>query len=164
MRRLKPVFRCMNVEKEQFKQSRCLLTISVGQEVHEREHFEATIELVNASFDSCIMLIDDSLQRHTMALESEKDADSFYRGSIEAGDQWLERNAMYYGKLAILSKIVRWDQWLLHPNFQAQQNELKALMDSDDAYHSAFTNTGLHGRISKTGRFLIYPVQSRSLT
>lgn len=140
MRRLKPIFRCMNVEKEQFRKSRCLLTISVGQEVHEREHFEATIELVNASFDSCIMLIDDSLQRHTMALESEKDADSFYQSSIEAGDQWLERNTMYYGKLAILDNIVRWDRWLLHPHFQAQKTKLKALMAADESYHGAFIN------------------------
>lgn len=141
MSRLKPVFKHADVEKSKFKQSRCLLTISVGQEVHEKEHFERTVELVNVSFDSCIMLIDDSLQRHTMALASERDADSFYQRSIEAGNQWLERNAVYYERLEILDKVIRWDHWLMHSDFQAQQDKIKSLISSNHSYKIAFINT-----------------------
>jgi hypothetical protein len=128
-------------DKTKFSRSHCLLTISVGQEVHEDEHFKSTIELVNASFDSCIMLIDDSLQRHTMALASQKNADSFYQSSIEAGDQWLERNIAHYSQLTILKKIIRWNHWLQHPDFQAQQNKIKTLMRIDPSYKKAFMNT-----------------------
>lgn len=141
MSRIKPVFKCPGIDKEQFQQSRCLLTISVGQEVHESEHFETTIELVNNSFNSCVMLIDDSLQRHTMAMNSENDADSFYKASMKAGDQWLERNAIYYEKLTILDKIVRWDRWLTHHAFNNKQKEVKALINSDVLFKAAFTNT-----------------------
>lgn len=141
MSRIKPVLRCSEIEKEKFKQSRCLLTISVGQEVHESEHFKTTIELVNKSFNSCVMLIDDSLQRHTLAMISKNDADSFYKASLQAGDQWLERNAIYYKNLTILDKIVRWDMWLMHPYFKNKLEEVKALINFDISYKAAFDNT-----------------------
>ncbi len=51
-----------------FDQAHCLLTISVGQEVHEGEPFAATVALVRQQFARCTLLIDDTLQRHTLAL------------------------------------------------------------------------------------------------
>lgn len=139
--RIKPVFKCADAYKETFKYSRCLLTISVGQEVHEGDKFAATIDLVNASFDSCIMLIDDSLQRHSMALNTEKDADYFYEISLKEGDLWLERNEQYYRNLTILEKTIRWDTWLKHPNYNQQQNKIKLLLDDNPTYKFAFEET-----------------------
>ncbi len=142
MSRLKPVFKCTHEnDKEKFKRSKCLLTISVGQEVHEAQHFESTVQLVNDSFESCIMLIDDSLQRHSMALGHTQSADDFYQRSIIAGDQWLQRNAVYYEKLTILEKYVRWDHWLQHPSFAIQLTKLKKFMASNALYQNVFTNT-----------------------
>lgn len=141
MSRIRPVFRSSVAEKEKFKNSKCLLTISIGQEVHENEHFKVTVDLVNSSFRSCIMLIDDSLQRHTMAMDSEYNADSFYQASMEAGNCWLERNASYYERLNILDKIIRWNDWLTHFSFNDKQKEIKALINSDDLYKKAFTDT-----------------------
>jgi hypothetical protein len=43
----KTVFKCSDSDKEKFKTSQCLLTISVGQEAHEGEKF-AAIEFVNS--------------------------------------------------------------------------------------------------------------------
>lgn len=141
MSKLKPVFKCPDKFKERFKQSTCLLTISVGQEVHEGEHFQTTVNLVNNTFDTCIMLIDDSLQRHTMALNSTDDAASFYQASIKAGDDWLERNKVHYEQLSILNKIIRWDHWLFHPNYKAQQQKIESLKKSDSSYQNAFNHT-----------------------
>lgn len=42
-------------EKKGFKHSSCILLISVGQEAHEGERFSATIDLINSSFNSCIV-------------------------------------------------------------------------------------------------------------
>ena len=76
MTRVKSFFRYVSeTEKSKFCSSQCFLTISVGQQTHEGERFESTMELVNASFQSCILCIDDSLQRHTMALNTDKNAD-----------------------------------------------------------------------------------------
>jgi hypothetical protein len=139
--RIKPVFKCPDLFKEKFKHSRCLITISVGQEVHEGEKFAATIELINSSFQSCIMLIDDSLQRHTMAIEKEEDADFFYSHSIQEGDTWLERNKKTYSKLDSLEKILRWNDWLNHPNYSETQNNIISLQQSNINYKTSFDST-----------------------
>jgi hypothetical protein len=141
LKRLKPVFKCTDEKKARFSSSTCLLTISVGQEVHEGEHFEATVELVNRSFGACILLIDDTLQRHTMALASDHDAGYCYARSLEAGKQWLERNIWHYAKLSNLKQIIHWNHWLKHPHFERKQAKIKALLDSDAGFCEAFLST-----------------------
>lgn len=139
MASLKPIFRnATEANKTKFKNSKCLLTISVGQETHEHEFFDTTIDLVNRSFDSCILLVDDSLQRHTMALNSIENADYYYTASVKAGNLWLERNKQYYSRLSIPTEILRWDTWLKHPNYRSQKKKLKALIESDRNYKAAF--------------------------
>lgn len=125
----------------QFKDSQCLLTISVGQATHEGELFDLTIDLINKSFSSCIILVDDSLQRHTMALNSSNNADYFYDISIKEGLLWLERNKKYYSKLTIPVKMMHWDKWLKHPSFQDQQAKIKQLIATDPSYRLAFDNS-----------------------
>ena len=44
--KIKPVFKCSEEFKLKFKDSRCLVTISVGQEVHEGKKFLTTIDLI----------------------------------------------------------------------------------------------------------------------
>lgn len=142
MPQIKAIFRGIAKDcQDTLKTSQCLLTISVGQATHEGELFDVTVDLINRSFGSCIILVDDSLQRHTMALDSSKDADFFYEKSIKEGDLWLERSKKYYRKLTIPTKIFRWDKWLKHPNFQIQQSKLKRLIDEDSTYKAAFDNT-----------------------
>jgi len=72
-------------EKGKLKNSTCMFTISVGQQSHENERFESTIELISRSFSSAVMLIDDSLQRHNMALNQKENAQYFYNISIQEG-------------------------------------------------------------------------------
>lgn len=138
---IKPVFKGDNLNKASLKQSSCLLTISVGQEVHENDKFAATVELVNASFGSAILLIDDSLQRHSMALDKQQEAEAFYEISLLEGDLWLERNKKYYQNLDILQDIIRWDKWLKHPNYSKQQQIIKSLMAEQPDYQASFNHT-----------------------
>lgn len=113
MGNIKAVYRYIDEEnKEKFRHSRCLLTISVGQEVHEGEKFESTIQLVSNTFESCIMLVDDTLQRHTMALNVAKSPEELFAHSLSEGDEWMIRNKKYYSKLKNLQKIMRWNDWL----------------------------------------------------
>ena len=120
--KIKPVFKCPDYFKDKFIHSKCLLTISVGQEVHEGEKFFATVDLINSSFKEVIILIDDTLQRHTMKIHSPLSIDQLYKISFEAGDQWLERNYKYYNHFAIPYKIIRWDHWLNHFFFLSIRN------------------------------------------
>lgn len=130
-----------NEDKTIFPKSRCLFTISVGQQTHENEHFEATIELLNKSFESCVMLVDDSLQRHTMAFNRKQNPDFFYDISIKEGDLWLERNRKYYERLQNLERIIRWDNWLNHPKFNEQKKAIEALIQKDKDYAYAFESS-----------------------
>jgi len=59
MPRIKSIFRYAEEDdKAKFSSSQCLMTISVGQQTHEEERFDSTMELVNASFGSCVLCID----------------------------------------------------------------------------------------------------------
>ncbi len=141
MSRVKPVFKCIASYKEKFKESRCALTISVGQKAHEGEIFEATVDLVNTSFKSCIILLDDTLQRHTMALNLDECDDYFYKTALKEGDLWLKRNEVYYNKLTILEDILRWDTWLKHPAFNDEKNKIESFIESDPLYKAVFDET-----------------------
>lgn len=142
MTTVKSIFRYVNEnDKAQFSHSQCLLTISVGQQTHEGERFESTMALINASFGSCVLCVDDSLQRHTMALNTDKDAEFFYEISMKEGDLWLDRNEKYYSKLTIPTKIIRWNKWLNHPNYHAQQKKVKQEIESDLIYKATFEHS-----------------------
>ena len=121
MYKSKPVLKYDDEHKGKLKSSRCLLTVSVGQEAHEGEKFLTTALLVSEEFKRIVLLVDDSLQRHTMAIDGEGDADSYYKTSIEAGDKWLIRNKSSIRSIKNLEKIIRWDYFLNHMDFKKKQ-------------------------------------------
>ena len=134
--------------KQEFKTAQCLLLISVGQEAHEGERFAATIELINASFSSCVISLYDGLQRYTMALNSERGPEDFYACAVKEGDLWLERNKKYYSRLSIPLKITRGETWLHHQRYSEQHDELKTMLDRNTIYKTAF-NSAIDGYLSK---------------
>lgn len=125
-------------KKEKLKESQCLLLISVGQEAHEGDRFAATVELIKSSFESCIISIYDSIQRHTMALNSVQSPDFFHDKANREGKLWYERNMMYISQLPKLKRIYHWDHWLNHKLFQTKKNEIISLMEQDIKYKSVF--------------------------
>lgn len=142
MANIKAAYRFIDIpSRSKLHDSQCLLTISVGQEVHEGDKFEATINLVKHSFRSCILLIDDSLQRHTMVLDRKESAEEFYQISVEEGDRWLVRNEPYYSQLTNLNTIIRWDTWLKHPHYLKQHKILQDAINEDTHYAKIFDST-----------------------
>ena len=141
MGKTKAFFKCPDSLKAEFADSSCLLTISVGQATHEDEAFAATIDLVNESFAACTILVDDSLQRHNMALTSNQDAEFFYEIAIKEGDLWLERNKKYCEKLTIPTRILRWDRWLFHKDFNSQLEKIRAAFREDKIYAKTFNES-----------------------
>ena len=134
--RIKPVFKCPEEHKNIFKQSRCLLTISVGQEVHEGEKFSATIELVNDAFQECVILVDDTLQRHSMKFESHLTIEELYQVALEQGDLWMARSEPVYSKMTIPYKVLRWNKWLHHKNYNSVNSILRNIYEIDSQYRS----------------------------
>lgn len=110
------------------------MPISVGQSVHESEKFSAVIKLVNASFKACTILVDDSVQRHTLAINSQLEPQDLYDDALELGQQWLLRNQKRYSQLTIPYQILRWDDWLRHPDFENHLGRVRRFYCSNQQY------------------------------
>ena len=130
--------RCSPNDKKRFRQAKCIMPISVGIMVHEGEKFLATMQLVNQHFQSCVLLIDDSIQRYTMQIdEPHCSLDTLYIKAVSIGDQWLQRNRSIYETLTIPYKILRWDDWRNHKEFQHFYNKVENLYSHDELYKKA---------------------------
>lgn len=141
MNRFKPVFKCLESYKEKFKNSKCLLTVSIGQEAHEDGKFSATIDLVNKSFESCVLGVNDILQRYTIAIHEDQSAKDFYNISAIEGNKWLIRNKIFYSKFDIPFEIIRWEKWLSSPELEDKKQLILKTMETDTEYKNAFSAT-----------------------
>ena len=104
-------------ERKLFPLSTCLMPISVGQRVHEGKKFEAVIKLINSSFKSCSILVDDTVQRHTIGILNNAGSDKLYQLALAEGDAWIERSKDLFNQLTIPYDIRRWDDWYNHPDY-----------------------------------------------
>lgn len=110
----------------------------MGRKQHENQRFHATMKLINASFESCTLLIVDALYRHTLRIEyPEKNDLMLYNKAVRAGNSWLERNKKAYQNLSIPCKIIHWARYLDHPRFQAQFQTICHLYETDQEYQNA---------------------------
>lgn len=135
---------CSQSDKTEFKKSSCLLIISVGQKIHEGEKFLRTIELIDRFFHTCVIQVDDSLQRHNIKIEDNLNDQQAYLKSIMLGDEWLKRNYEIYHRLSIPYRIIRWDQWLKHQELQKHKKVVQGIYESDASYQET-----MHATIKK---------------
>lgn len=124
--------------KNSFKESSCILIISVGQLAHEGEKFISTLKSVNSYFRRCVILVADTLQRHTLSIQNPNSTDEeLYSLAKIKGDEWLERNLPHIkNTLDIEYKISRWDYWLDHKNFEPFYKEIVDFYKTDSGYKS----------------------------
>lgn len=126
---------CPISDRKQFKQSHCLLPISVGQSMHEDKKFLATINLINSSFQRCTILIDDTVQWHTLKIDNPKSSnEALYQMTLLEGSLWLKRNEGTIKNLNIPYDIMRWDQWHKHQDFETQFAKIEHLYNADIHY------------------------------
>jgi len=138
---IKASFReCPINERETFSHSSCLMPISIGQPVHEGDKLIATLKLVNKNFKQCVILIDDTVQRHTLKILSpNKTLDTLYDQALGDGDRWLNEYKSYINQcLNISYKIIRWDKWLYHKNYKNYQEAVLKLYDNNVLFKEAF--------------------------
>jgi len=139
MSKVKAVFRGVTPEqKEKFKDSTCLLTISVGQEYHEGEKLEAILTLINTSFKSFSILLGDTLQRYTIALNDHHAPEYFHSTTLMQGEEWLKRNEPSFKKLTGFQNVIRWDAWLKDPLFIEKETLVKKKLALDKSYQEKF--------------------------
>lgn len=124
-------------ERKLFPQSTCLMPISVGQAIHEGAKFAAVIKLINASFKQCTILVDDSVQRHTIGIMNHASPEELYQLAVTEGDLWLKRNQMAYEELTIPYDIMRWDDWYNSPNYINSHLRVKNEYDTNESFRQA---------------------------
>ena len=124
-------------ERKLFPQSTCLMPISVGQTIHEGAKFEAVIKLINSSFKHCTILVDDSVQRHTIGIKINASHEELYQLAVEEGDAWLKRNEQAYNQLTIPFNIMRWDDWFNNIHFIESYQRVKQQYNENGLYKNA---------------------------
>lgn len=124
-------------ERKLFPTSHCLMPISVGQKIHEGDKFTAVIKLINQSFQRCTILVDDSVQRHTIGITNQGNTEVLYKIAVEEGDAWLVRNQDAIVLLEIPYQIMRWDDWFNKPQYIDSYLRVKQQYDTNQDYKKA---------------------------
>ncbi|MCD6045012.1 MAG: Uncharacterized protein K0R48_175 [Gammaproteobacteria bacterium] len=133
---------CPIEERKIFHKSHCLMPISIGQKIHEGEKFIATMRLVERTFARCTILLDDSVQKYTLKIESETDLITLHQQAIEAGTDWLQRQKkLLLEELAIPCTVIRWDDWLVLPEYPENHKKVASLYNENLIYRDAIDNT-----------------------
>lgn len=135
-------------ERKTFPQSTCLMPISVGQAIHEGDKFKAVIKLINASFKHCTILVDDSVQRHTIGILNNVSHDELYQLAIEEGDAWIIRNEQFYNQFTIPFNVMRWDDWFNSVHYIDSYMRVKKQYDENESYRLAI-HANIHDFLSR---------------
>ncbi|MBA2650671.1 MAG: hypothetical protein H0U73_00165 [Tatlockia sp.] len=124
-------------ERKLFPQASCLMPISVGQNIHEGKKFEAVIKLIDASFNHCTILVDDSVQRHTMGILNDATPDELYQLALKEGELWIKRSQGIYNQLTIPFDLMRWDDWYKKSNYLASHQRVQNEYETNNSFRSA---------------------------
>ena len=125
----------------EFARSKCILTVSVGQPNHEGDKFVATVLAVNKQFTSCIIMVCDSLQRHTMKISSQLNLNDLHKESNILGDEWIIRNSLAIKQFNIPYQISRWDEWMNHSNYLEKKCSINSLYANDPLFKKSIDET-----------------------
>jgi hypothetical protein len=139
----KAILKCPEDYKLDFYNSKCSVTISVGQLPHEQDKLKSTLAVVNSSFKSCTIMLCDSLQRHTLKIDINKTDEEAHEQANFLGDDWLSRNMYFIKQLDIDYNIIRWDYWLFHPEYLEDKKFIDKLSLNNTDFNNALEKTAL---------------------
>ncbi len=139
--RAKAIFLNQKDEKHNFHLSNAVLLVSVGQSNHENFKLAATIELINKKFHSCDVAVCDVLQRYTLKIFDYSADDEIYTKSKIQGSSWIERNNQTLKSLKIQHKIFRWEEYLLHSDFESYKKKIILTYQEDEDFKNAMNLT-----------------------
>ncbi|MBY0545625.1 MAG: tRNA-dependent cyclodipeptide synthase [Gammaproteobacteria bacterium] len=142
-----------NKMKQQFKTERAQLTISVGQPIHTKNNLRGAIELLNdASFQDCIIMVDDSIQWRTLIINAlikgelkpemvSLQKNHYMRKAIDAGTEWLRESQEWISALKLPYKIVRWKDWMDSNAYDSALTDMLKIYDITPAIRKAIDDT-----------------------
>ncbi|MDB5492345.1 MAG: hypothetical protein JWO78_2194 [Micavibrio sp.] len=116
--------------------STCRLQISVGQAYHEGAKFEATINWVKERFDSVIICVNDTLQRHNTLFMDGGDDDTVARRWSCEGANWIARHKDLLATLEDCT-VYKWDAWRNQENYTSIREQVDHFYETNDLFHNA---------------------------
>ncbi|MDP3935540.1 MAG: tRNA-dependent cyclodipeptide synthase [Alphaproteobacteria bacterium] len=120
----------------------CIIPISVGQPYHESEDLTACVELYNSTFNNCMIIVCDTLQRYTYKINHPGISEAAaYEQTARAGEDWIQRNQKYLEQLEVPFQITRWDQWLSHARYLPLRKQVDELYAYDKSFTEAVNST-----------------------
>jgi tRNA-dependent cyclodipeptide synthase len=122
------------------------LNISVGQEYHEGDKFQAVCDWVSRHFNQSVVNICDSLQRHNLEATGIEPKQA-HKMAIANGDAWIERNRQSIESLPNV-QIIRWDDWRQGAYWDYALDKARKLYENDKKFQSICRDTA-HSFISK---------------
>lgn len=130
------LLKCPEEKKQQFKKAEASLLISVGRDYHEGERMWAMINFINKSFNKCNIMVNDSLQRHTLVLyeKGEINAEQAYLKSIREGKEWVKRNSCFLDSLEISYDVYHWNNWLQKKSYIKYRAKIDQLYKEDPEF------------------------------
>ncbi len=113
------------------------LEISVGQDYHTGEKLKAEIEWAKARFDRVVILVNDTLQRFNLVFEDGLLPEEAFTRALSAGDEWIDAHSDLFAGC----ELVRWEEWLAHPGYQATRAQCDDLYHGNEAFREALYTT-----------------------
>jgi hypothetical protein len=124
--------------KQGFKESTCILPISIWQSEREEDNLRATLELISRSFKACSLFMYDIVQRYSFAISHNKDEDAFFDFCKDEGYRWIHKNSdIIETSLTIPYQITRWNNWMKHHRYQYFHKKIISLYDEDTEYRAS---------------------------
>lgn len=122
----------------------CILPISVGQDYHKKDLLNKTLDqLFKTGFRHFLVVVADTLQRHTLALSEEAaNSEDMLLNAKMAGDQWLEDTKEIFDDFTTTNddlkslRIVRWEIWQTQSIFESQVSQIRERYSRDSVFRS----------------------------
>jgi hypothetical protein len=109
----------------------CVLPISVGWDSHEDGFIESTLEMVDRKFNSCRIVVCDTLQVHTLKHTKSELAPkylSYEEYAYDLGSEWIKRYSHLIERMNINVHLTRWGEYTAAPQYQDLKNEIQTLI------------------------------------
>jgi len=116
-----------------------VLPISVGQDYHEGEVFAETLRQIASSFDHVVIVIADTLQRHSLTVKGTPQS-AAREVALENGRTWQIKNQASLDALPHgFYTLQTWDEWLSKPGFAAKKANVDQKYIDDITFSSSVT-------------------------
>lgn len=111
------------------------LQISVGQDSHEGDKLDATLDWCKHRFDHVIVCVNDTLQRFNGQFEGMSQDDAFRRAQ-SLGDRWITNHGPKVMTLPS-AELHRWEHWRSRPDFMKAMVQTRSLFATNAEFRDA---------------------------